>query len=212
LSSSVTTMPDKLNALFRELERFGNENDAQASSRLNKMRNVTPETGEFLRLLVRATKARRILEIGTSNGYSTLWLACAVQPMNGSVTTLEKSPFKADMARANFARAEMQPWINLHLIDAGAFIRQQAAAAFDFIFLDSERYEYPAWWPDLQRVLAPGGLLVVDNAVSHAHELGDFVQAVQKTPGYITSLVPVGKGEWVILKEAIGTDDISVRK
>jgi predicted O-methyltransferase YrrM len=205
-------LPDKLKALFRELERFGDENDTQVSSRSHKMLNITPDTGEFLRLLVRALKARRILEIGTSNGYSTLWLACAVQPMNGSVTTLEKSPYKAELARANFARAEMLQWINLQLVDAGDFLEQQAAAAFDFVFLDSERSEYIAWWHDLQSVLASGGLLVVDNAVSHAHELGDFVQAVQQTPGYITSLVPVGKGEWIILKEAIGTDDISARK
>jgi len=203
LSSATHMLPDKLGTLFRELERFGDENDARASSRSHKMLNITPDTGEFLRLLVRALKARRVLEIGTSNGYSTLWLACAVQPISGSVTTLEKSPFKAEMARANFTRAEMQPWINLQLMDAGDFLKQQIAAAFDFVFLDSERYEYTAWWHDLQRVLASGGLLVVDNAVSHAHELGDFVQAVQQTPGYITSLVPVGKGEWVILKEAI---------
>src|SRR5512135_42008 len=108
-SGATNMLPDKLDALFRELERFGQENDAQASSRSHKMLNITPDTGEFLRLLVRALKARRILEIGTSNGYSTLWLACAVQPINGSVTTLEKSPYEADMARANFARAEMQP-------------------------------------------------------------------------------------------------------
>jgi predicted O-methyltransferase YrrM len=205
-------MPDKLDTLFRELERFGNENDAQATSRSHKMLNITPDTGEFLRLLVRALKARRILEIGTSNGYSTLWLACAVQPMNGSVTTLEKSLYKAEMARANFARAEMQPWINLQLVAAGDFLKQQSVAAFDFVFLDSERSEYIAWWPDLQRVLASGGLLVVDNAVSHVHELRDFVQAVQQTPGYITSLVPVGKGELVILKEAIGMDGTSARR
>ena len=57
------------------------------------------------------------------------------------------------------------------------------------------------WWPSLRRILAVGGLLVVDNAVSHEHELRDFVELVRAYPGYMTSLVPVGKGELLILKE-----------
>ena len=95
--------------------------------------------------------------------------------------------------------------------DTGEFLRLlvRAIKARCILELDSERYEYIAWWHDLQRVLASGGLLVVDNAVSHAHELGDFVQVVQQAPGYVTSLVPVGKGEWVILKETMGIDGAS---
>ena len=97
---------DKLSALLKELEQFGLENDAKANDRSQKMLNITPDTGEFLLLLIRALKAKRVLEIGTSNGYSTLWLAQAVQPHGGQVTTLELEPHKADMARTNFQRAE----------------------------------------------------------------------------------------------------------
>jgi predicted O-methyltransferase YrrM len=194
-------MDDTLSALLKELEQFGRENDARAKDRSQKMLNITPDTGQFLLLLIRALKAKHVLEIGTSNGYSTLWLSHAVQPMDGRVTTLDLSPSKAYLARANFARAGLQTWIDLKILDAGEFLKQQADAVFDFIFLDSNREAYLAWWRDLQRVLVPGGLLVSDNAISHAHEMADFVRAVQQTPGYLTSLVPVGNGEFVVLKE-----------
>ncbi len=195
-------MNDKLVVFMKELEQFGKENDARTTDRAHKMLNITPDTGPFLRLLIRALGAKRVLEIGTSNGYSTLWLAEAVQPLGGKVVTLEIAAHKAEMARANFARTGLEEWINLVLGDAGKFIHEQANASFDFIFLDSDRESYCGWWIDLQRVLRPGGLLVVDNAVSHEHELRDFVGTVQGTSGYITSLVPVGNGEFVVLKEA----------
>ena len=132
-------MDDILSALLKELEHFGHENDARTKDRSQKMLNITPDTGQFLLLLIRALKAKRVLEIGTSNGYSTLWLAHAVQPLDGSVTTLEISPSKADMARANFAQAGLQAWTDLKVLDAGEFIQQQPNEIFDFVFLDSDR-------------------------------------------------------------------------
>jgi len=191
---------DKLSALLRELEQFGIENDAQAQDRSQKMLNITPDTGEFLLLLIRALKAKRVLEIGTSNGYSTLWLAHAVRPLGGQVTTLELAPHKAEMARGNLQRAELLAVIDLRQVDAQDYIKQQPPASFEFIFLDANRQQYVTSWRDLQRILSPGGLVVVDNAVSHAQEMESFVQLVQQTDGYITSLVPVGNGELLILK------------
>lgn len=89
---------------------------------------------------------------------------------------------------------------NLTQAQAGSFLAGLPAAAVDFLFLDAERHEYPGYWPDLRRVLAPNGLIVVDNAVSHAPELAPFAAAVTGTPGYQTALLPVGKGEWLTLK------------
>ena len=195
-------MNEKLGALLKEIQAFGVENDRRVTDHAEKMLNITPDTGEFLLLLVRALQARRVLELGTSNGYSTLWLACAVQPLGGNVTTIELLLRKAEMARANFARAGLDPWINLQLADAGAFLKEQRPESFDLIFLDAERSQYAAWWQELQRVLVPGGLMVVDNAVSHAHEIEGFVKTVRQTRRYVTSLVPVGKGELLILKES----------
>lgn len=194
-------MENKLIDLLKELEQFSVENDARVKNRAEKMLNITPDTGPFLVLLIRALNAKRVLEIGTSNGYSTLWLAHAVRPLGGVVTTVEISPLKADLARRNFARAQFNSLINLEVMDALDFLGKQPDEVFDFVFLDSYRVEYPVWWRDLQRVITPGALLVCDNALTHAHEMKDFLAAVHQTPGYITSTVAVGHGQLVILKE-----------
>jgi predicted O-methyltransferase YrrM len=194
-------MENKLIDLLKELEQFSVENDARVKNRAEKMLNITPDTGPFLVLLIRALNAKRVLEIGTSNGYSTLWLAHAVRPLGGVVTTVEISPLKADLARRNFARAQFNSLINLEVMDALDFLGKQPDEVFDFVFLDSYRVEYPVWWRDLQRVITPGALLVCDNALTHAHEMKDFLAAVHQTSGYITSTVAVGHGQLVILKQ-----------
>jgi len=189
-----------LDELLSELERFGKANDDANAERPRRMLNITRDTGEFLAVLVRATVARRVLEIGTSNGYSTLWLASAVRAIGGAVTTVELSEYKIGLAIANFARSGLASQITLLHEDAGRVLQRSADGAFDLVFLDSERPEYPGWWPHLKRVLRPGGLLVVDNATSHAAEMVPFVALVAADVSFVTSLVPVGNGEFLAVK------------
>jgi predicted O-methyltransferase YrrM len=193
-------MADPLQSLLAELEQFGKTNDSSTSERPRKMLNITRDTGEFLAVLIRATLARRVLEIGTSNGYSTLWLASAARAIGGSVTTVEYSDYKVGLASKNFDRSGLTPYISLVHDDAGRLLERSADSAFDFIFLDSERPEYPGWWPNLKRVLRPGGLLVVDNATSHPEEMAPFVALVKIDASFTTSLVPVGNGEFLAVK------------
>jgi predicted O-methyltransferase YrrM len=189
-------------ALLRELEALGEAHDTRTSDRAERLLNITPETGAFLALLVRASRARRILELGTSNGYSTVWLAEAARATGGQVTTVEHLRAKAALARATFARAVALAPIALEEADAGAVLTRAPADAWDFIFLDADRAEYAAWWPALRRSLAPGGVLVVDNAVSHAAELAPLVAALDAAPEFTSVLVPIGKGELVAHKSA----------
>ena len=196
-----------LDELLSELERFGKANDGASAERPRRMLNITRDTGEFLAVLVRATVARRVLEIGTSNGYSTLWLASAAGAIGGSVTTVELSEYKIGLATANFARSGLTSRITLLHDDAGRVLQRSADGAFDLVFLDSERPEYPGWWPDLKRVLRPGGLLVVDNAISHQAELAPFVARVTADVSFATSLVPVGNGEFLAVKADQGWSD-----
>jgi len=193
-------MNEPLDALKTELERFGGQNDAATNERPRRMLNITRDTGEFLGVLVRASAAYRVLEIGTSNGYSTLWLAEAARAIGGSVTTVEFAEYKVGLASANFARSGLSPFISLVHDDAGRLLRRCEQGAFDLIFLDSERSEYPRWWPQLRRVLRPGGVLVVDNAVSHAEQMAPFAALVQADAQFTTSLVPVGNGEFLAVK------------
>jgi predicted O-methyltransferase YrrM len=188
---------ESLEGLLAELEQFGAANDVLISERPRRMLNITRDTGEFLAVLVRATSARRVLEIGTSNGYSTLWLARAARDIGGMVTTVERSHFKLELAAKNFARSGLAAFIVQRQDDAGQVLAGLDDAGFDLIFLDSERPEYPGWWPDIRRVLRPGGLLVVDNATSHPEQMAPFVALVKADPQFATCLVPVGNGEFM---------------
>jgi predicted O-methyltransferase YrrM len=190
-------MDESFESLLAELEQFGETNDNAVSDRPCRMLNITRDTGEFLAVLVRATEARRVLEIGTSNGYSTLWLASAARSVGGTVTTVEVSDFKVGLAAKNFARSGLAPFIRQLQDDADHVLSRQGDAAFDMIFLDSERTEYPGWWPHIKRVLRPGGLLVVDNATSHSKEMAPFVALVKADAEFVTCLVPVGNGEFL---------------
>ncbi|HEX6733301.1 MAG TPA: O-methyltransferase [Azonexus sp.] len=195
-------MTEQLHDLLQELEAFGLNNDSTHAERPRRMLNITRDTGEFLAVLVRATNARRVLEIGTSNGYSTLWLAEAALSVGGHVTTVELSEYKLGLASANFARAGLAPAITQVRGEAGALLEGMAEASVDLLFLDSERSEYPGWWPDIRRVLRPGGLLVVDNATSHAAEMAPFVALVEADHEFSTCTVPVGNGEFLATRQA----------
>jgi predicted O-methyltransferase YrrM len=193
-------MDNALRSLLQELHHFGEAHDPRTVERWQKMLNITPETGELLAILVLSAKAERVLEIGTSNGYSTLWLADAAREISGRVVTVEFAAAKAELARQNFARAGLAAYIQQAVADAGEFLRRQPAASADLLFLDSDRQHYLTWWPAIERVVAPGGLLVVDNAVSHPAEMESFIAEVRSAPGWRGVVLPVGNGELLALK------------
>lgn len=190
-------MTESLQDLLVELEQFGLANDRTVTDRQRRMLNITRDTGEFLAVLVRAMNARRVLEIGTSNGYSTLWLAGAARAIQGRVTTVERSDFKRALAAKNFERSGLASFITQVDADAGAVLGRTSDSSVDLLFLDSERSQYPGWWPDIRRVLRKGGLLVVDNATSHAAELAPLVTVVAADADFTTCTVPVGNGEFL---------------
>lgn len=185
--------------LLRELESFGKSNDRQSSERQKKMLNITPDTGAFLSILIQSNKAKRILEVGTSNGYSTLWLAHSAAKIDGEVTTIEIQEHKIEKAKSNFERSGLAGQIQLIQGEAGNIIKSASINSYDFIFLDSDREQYLDWWNDLLRVLSPGGLLVVDNAISHAEEMAEFIDLIKKN-NFEHSIIPIGNGELVVLK------------
>ncbi len=195
-------MTESLQELLLELEQFGLSNDGVITERPRRMLNITRDTGEFLSVLVRAMNARRVLEIGTSNGYSTLWLALAAKAIDGHVTTVELSDFKLALAASNFAQSGLAAFITQVHDEAGAVLRGSPESSFDLVFLDSERAEYLGWWPDIRRVLRKGGLLVVDNATSHSAEMAPFVALVAADTDFATCTVPVGNGEFLATRAA----------
>jgi predicted O-methyltransferase YrrM len=183
-----------------ELYAHGREHDSQQQDRLDRLRNVEPETAELLGVLVRSLRARRVLEVGTSNGYSTIWLADAADAVGGAVVSLEIESERTAQALANVTRAGVKHAADLRTQDAGEALASYDDASWDLIFLDAERPHYVRYWPDLLRVLVPCGLLVVDNALSHAKELVDFSELVYGTEGVTSTLLTVGAGALLIVK------------
>jgi len=173
--------------------------DAAQSDRLARFRNVEPETAELLGVLVRATRARRVLELGTSNGYSTIWLADAAEATGGALTSVEIDPARTALARANLARAGLTA--ELVTGDAAETLRTSGDGAWDVVFLDAERPAYAGYWPELLRVLRPdGGLLAIDNVLSHAAEVAEVTAVIAAEPAVTTVLIPIGAGVRLVVR------------
>jgi predicted O-methyltransferase YrrM len=184
--------------LAAEIHAAATEHDAAQADRLDRYRILEPETAELLALLVRAKNARRVLEVGTSIGYSTIWLADAVEATGGSLVSIEIDPERSDRARANLERARLTA--ELRVGDAAEALGDSADESWDLIFLDAERPAYAGYWPDVVRTLAPAGLVAVDNVISHADQVEDVLALIAAEPGVTTTQVPIGAGLQLAVK------------
>ncbi len=184
--------------LAAEIHRAASEHDAAQADRLDRYRILEPETAELLAVLVRATRARRLLELGTSIGYSTIWLADAAEAVGGTLVSVELDPERSATARANLERAELTA--DLRVGDAGEALRGSGDESWDLIFLDAERPAYAGYWPDVLRTLAPGGLVAVDNVISHADQVEEILAIMAAEPAVTSTQVPIGAGLQLAVK------------
>lgn len=168
--------------------------DARQADRTSRRRNLEPESAALLSVVCRAMGARRVLEIGTSNGYSTLWLARAVAATGGTVLSVDLDPAGQREAAGSLERVGLRDRVELRCADGGAVLRELPDAGQDVVFLDSERTSYPGWWPDPVRVLRPGGLLAIDNVLSHPDEVAEVRARISADPELTSTVAPVGKG------------------
>lgn len=128
---------------------------------------VTPSQGKLLQILAQLQGGRRILEIGTLGGYSTIWLARAL-PKNGRLITLEIDPKHAKIASANVARAGLSRLVDLRLgkaIDTLPKLKAEKKGPFDLIFIDADKATIPEYFTWSLKLSRPGSLIVVDNVV-----------------------------------------------
>jgi predicted O-methyltransferase YrrM len=128
---------------------------------------VTPLQGRFLHLLARAVHARRILEVGTLGGYSTIWLAHALPP-EGKLITLEIEPKHAEVARRNLARAHLTSRVEIRVAPALRTLpalRAEKAGPFEFVFIDADKPNNVAYFDAALAMTRPGALIVIDNVV-----------------------------------------------
>jgi len=153
-------------ALIAPSESFNTALEANRAAKLPSI-DVTPLQGRFLELLVRATGARRALEIGTLGGYSTLWLARAL-PVGGIVVTLELEARHAEVARENLKSAGLADRVDLRVAPALQTLETIALEhidPFDFIFIDADKAGYPDYLRWSLKLSRPGTVIVADNVV-----------------------------------------------
>src|SRR5262245_6021156 len=194
-------MDAALIAFLDDLWQAGDDNDARETERPRRMLNITPDTGRLLWILARTARATRILEVGTSNAYSTIWLADAARATGGRVITLERDPNKVRLARENLERAGVAAWVEIREGPAAETLAG-LAGPFDLVFLDADRASYRTYLELAVPRLEAGGLLVADSVVSHRAELEDFLARVKAHPELLSVTLPVGKGEEVAFKLA----------
>ena len=187
-------LPALLDSLYAEGQAF----DATKADRRDRRRNLEPDSAELLTMLARIGHARNIVEIGTSNGYSTLWLASAARDNGGTVTTVDIAP--PTDAVANAARAGLESVITFETGDGGEYLAGQPAESVDLLFLDAERPQYPGWWPHPKRVVRPGGVIAIDNVLSHPDEMAPFLALIAGDPSFAGATIAVGKGLHVAVR------------
>ena len=185
-------IPKSILKRMQELEAQDAVDREDGTPRLQRLRQIPPVTGKFLALLCVSAPAGGVLEVGTSGGYSSLWLSLACKERGSHLTTFEVLEEKVNRAHETFDAAEVNGQIQLIHGDARDVISGYTDIAF--CFLDAERGIYIDVYEKMINNIVPGGLIAVDNVISHADELAGFIFHVENDPRVDTLIVPIGKG------------------
>ncbi|MFW2097126.1 O-methyltransferase [Acinetobacter sp. ULE_I057] len=184
----------RLNELYQSFIKF----DATQCDRIKRYRNIEPESALFLAMQVRIQQSKKILEIGTSTGYSTLWLADAAKVTGAKVTTLEIDEKRTQQAQLHAQELKVDDVIDFWVGDAQKYL-EQCQKQYDFILLDAERNAYLNYWVYLQKMLVEhGGVLIVDNVISHAAEVKSFIKEVKQDERFMTTTLSIGSGLFMV--------------
>ena len=138
-------MEAELRRLLNELYEAGQRHDASEQDRSKKLLNLEPEGARLLSILVRSSRSTRLLEIGTSNGYSTIWLAWATRAIGGHIISIDREAHKQVLADDNLRRAGLRAVVDLVCGDATQVVAN-LPGPFDFVFFDADRRSAPPSW------------------------------------------------------------------
>jgi len=191
-------IPEAILARMRELEERDGRDRMDGTPHRARLRQVSPETGKFLALLAASAPEGDMIEIGTSAGYSTLWLALACRENGRRLTTFEVLPEKIALATETFTLTAVHDVVTLRAGDARDHLPELSHIAF--CFLDAEKDVYADCYEAVVPRLVRGGLLVADNATSHREALQPLLDHALADPRVDAVIVPVGKGELICRK------------
>lgn len=154
------------------------------------MMNVPPEDGRLLRSLTQAIGARHVVEIGTSNGYSGIWICMGLRHTGGKLTTFEIDEGRAALARENFNKAGCSDIVRMVLGDAHQEVTRLEGPV-DLVFLDADKAGYADYLRKLLPIVRPGGLILAHNTTTQASEMAEFIDVIKTHPDLETSFVNV---------------------
>lgn len=192
-------IPSSMLERMQALVEIDARDRADGTGRLERLRQVPAVTGQFIALMAATAPEGRFIEIGTSAGYSTLWLSLACRAAGRSITTFELLDEKARLARETFAQAGVEDVVNF--VHGDALEHIGAIADIAFCFLDAEKDMYADCYEAVVPNLVPGGLLVADNAINHAPTLQPMIDRALADERVDALVVPIGNGELVCRKK-----------
>ncbi len=193
-------IPEPIAVRMAELKERGVRDRADGTPRMRRLREVPLEVGRFLAILAASAPPGRWVEIGTSAGYSTLWLALAARETGRRVTTFEILEWKVELARETFAVAEVEDVVELVHADVRAGL--QDVEGVSFAFLDSEKEDYLELYELVVPKLVPGGLLVADNVADFHDEVQPMLDRALEDERVDAVVVPFLTGQLLARRRA----------
>lgn len=156
--------------------------------------NISRQTGNFINMLIKLMNAQNVLELGTSNGYSGLWIADALKQTNGHLTTIEFWEKRQSIARENFKKCGLSDLITCKIGSACDVIQQEISEKFDLVFIDANKGEYIKYFEAIHPLLKDGGVILADNITSHAKKVEPFVNAISNNNEYQVQILDLPDG------------------
>ncbi len=186
------TIPQPVLERMVYLEAIDARDRQDGTPNARRVRQVPPETGRFLAILAAGAPPGQLIEVGTSAGYSGLWLSLACRQRGDRLTTFEYDPEKVALAGETFRLAGVEDV--MRLVQADACQRLSEFEQVAFCFMDAEKVIYPEVYELVVPKLVPGGYFAADNALSHQSKLEPFIEHALNDRRVDGLVVPVGKG------------------
>jgi|GEM_PF-934486 predicted O-methyltransferase YrrM len=155
--------------------------------------SVGRPTAELLFVFAKVLRPRRVVEVGTANGYSAIILGSAVRDFGGNVITIERNGQLAERAQKNIIAAGLQDVVTV-LPGSAYKVLERLPGAFDLVFLDATKQEYLGYFERIKNKMAPNSLLLADNVISHEQELVEFIKTISRDGNFSSSILNVGTG------------------
>ncbi len=166
--------------------------DDMVTNQSRGMGNILPEDGRLMRILTESLEAKNVVELGTSNGYSSLWFCLALRSTGGRLTTHEINPDRIALARANFKRAGVEELLTIVEGDAHQTIKR-LAGPIDVLLLDAEKEGFVDYLNQLLPLVRPGGLIIAHDSSGEAHKMHDYFKAIASHPDLESVMVDASR-------------------